>query len=356
MKKRKNQILAIILSILSVFALLVGCTSGGSNSEGTSTGSTNSSSPTPAASSPASVTTYKIGMTLNDKSPFFVGAEEYQKRVKEKTQGKIDFEIYPSAVLGNDRDLIEGLSMGTVDMAVTGLSPTNSFVPETQIFSLPFLFDGREHVAKVLNGPVGDEVAGLFDNIGIKLMAYWENGFRHLSTSKYPVKSIDDLKGLKIRVMESPLHISIWSSLGTDPTPITWAELFTALQQGTVDGQENPISLFTSAKFYEVQKNISMTGHVYEPAAVMFSKASLGKVSEEMQKIIVDTAKEVAPWQIEYCTNSEAEFRKTCEENGVIFEDNPDIEAFRTAVAPVYNEFIGKYSWAKGYLDRIQNS
>ena len=355
MKKGKMQVIAVILCVVMMSVVMAGCNNQPA-APVTPPPSGNGDTPTTPIAPPADALLFKIAMTLNDSSPFYVGAVEFDKRVREKTDGAVGFEIYPSAVLGTDRDQIEGLTMGSVDMAIGGLSNTNSFVPETQVFSLPFLFADRAHVAKVLTGPVGDEIAAKFDSHGIEFMAYWENGFRLLSTSKYPVQSVSDLKGLKIRVMESPLHISIWSNLGTDPTPITWAELFTALQQGTVDGQENPLTLFTSAKFYEVQKNITMTNHVYEPAAVMFSQMTLKKATDEQQKIIIDTAKEVTEYEVAYCESMFATDKKTCEDNGVVFEENPDIESFRTAVAPVYDEFIAKYDWAAGYIEQIRNA
>jgi tripartite ATP-independent transporter DctP family solute receptor len=299
---------------------------------------------------------FKIGMTLNDKSNFYVGAAEFKKQVEEKTNGKVKFEIYPSGVLGNDRDLIEGLSIGTVDMAIVGFVNTNSFIPETQVFGLPFIFRDRAHIAKVLNGPVGDKVAALFEPKGIKFMAYWENGFRHLTNAKRPVKSVSDLKGLKIRVVPSPLYISLWKALGSDPTPITWSEVFTALQQGTVDGQENPAILIRDAKLYEVQKYMTLTGHVYDPCAVMFSMKSLQKVSPDLQKIIIDTAKEVSQYQIKYSEENESKALTELEQKGLVIEKQPDIESFKNAAKPVIDDFIKKYPWSKEYIDEIVNT
>lgn len=299
---------------------------------------------------------FKIGMTLNDKSNFYIGAVEFSKRVEEKTNGNVKFEIYPSAVLGNDRDLIEGLSMGTVDMAIVGTSTTNSFVPETQVFGLPYLFRDRDHVEKVVTGPVGDKVANCFEDNGIKYMAYWENGFRHLTNSKRAVKTVTDLKGLKIRVMQSPVQIALWGALGSDPTPITWAELFTALQQGTVDGQENPTILIRDSKFDEVQKYMTLTGHVYDPCAVMFSMKSLEEISPEYKQIIFDTAKEVREYQVKYSEESEGKALEELEQKGFIIERNPDIESFKNLALPVIDDFIKENPWAKEYVDEIRNT
>jgi tripartite ATP-independent transporter DctP family solute receptor len=343
--KKINKLLAIVITII---LLLTGCGVKGNDPKQSVSRTNENSKNDPIV--------LKIAMTLNDKSNFYIGAAEFKKRVEEKTQGKIKFEIYHSAVLGNDRDLVEGLTMGSVDMAIVGTVTLASFVPETQVFGMPFIFRDRDHVAKVLNGPIGEKVAKLFEPKGIKFMAYWENGFRHLTNSKKPVKTLDDLKGLKIRVVQNPLHVSFWKALGTDPTPITWAELFTALQQGTVDGQENPIALIRDAKLYEVQKYMTLTGHVYDPAAVMFSLNSLNKLSPDLQKIILETAKEVGPWQINYMIQNEGKILEELEKTGLVIQKEPEIEAFRKAVEGVYNEFQAKYPWAKELIDGIKQT
>ncbi|QNB46340.1 DctP family TRAP transporter solute-binding subunit [Thermanaerosceptrum fracticalcis] len=281
----------------------------------------------------------KLGHVLNESSPFHKGAVEFAKKVETKSNGKLKIEVYPSAQLGNDRTLAEGLQLGTVDMSVSGTATVTGFVPRLQVFDLPFIFRDAEHAYKVLDGPIGSEVLKDFEAKGIVGLAFWENGFRHVTNSKKIIKKPEDVKGMKIRVQEIPLHVSFWKQLGADPTPMAWTEVYTALQQGTVDGQENPVQTIYTQKIYEVQKYISMTGHVYAPAVIMMSKKTYDKLPADLQKIVVEAARETATYERNYIKELEDKAIKELPGLGMQVEMNPDKEAFKAAVQPVYKEY-----------------
>ncbi|MEW6662506.1 MAG: TRAP transporter substrate-binding protein [Bacillota bacterium] len=324
MKIKRGLIIAIILLVTVAF-LTVGC----------------GTKPTEQAKDSQKPEQFilKLGHVLNEASPFHKGAEEFARKVEEKSNGRLKVQIFPSAQLGNDRTLAEAMQLGTVDMSVSGTATVTGFVPRLQIFDLPFLFRNAEHAYKVLDGPIGAEVLKDFEAKGIVGLAFWENGFRHVTNSKKAIKTPSDVAGMKIRVQEIPLHVSFWRLLGADPTPMAWTEVYTALAQKTVDGQENPVQTIYTQKIYEVQKFISLTGHVYAPAVIMISKKTYDKLPADLQKILKDTAREAATYQRNYIKDLETKALKELPGLGMEVEMNPDREAFKAAVQPVYKEY-----------------
>ena len=184
------------------------------------------------------------------------------------------------------------MQLGTQELTFTSTGPVPNFVPEVAILDIPFLFRDYAHARAVLDGPIGQELLQKFPSKGMVALAWGENGFRHMTNSKHVVNTPDDLKGLKMRTMENPVHIQAYKAFGIIPTPMAFPEVFTALQQGTVDGQENPLSVITSAKFDQVQKYLSLTGHVYSPALFLMNKAAFDKLSPADKQAFLDAAKE----------------------------------------------------------------
>jgi tripartite ATP-independent transporter DctP family solute receptor len=295
----------------------------------------------------------KLGHVLNEESPFHKGAEEFARLVAERTDGNIEVKLFPSGLLGNDRELTEGMQLGTIDMAVVGTATIAGFVPRLQMFDMPFLFRDAEHAYKVLDGEIGDEILGDFEKVDIKGLSFWENGFRHLTNSTIEVKSPEDIKGFKIRVQEIPLHLDFWKEIGANPTPMAFSELYTALQQGTVDGQENPIQTIYTQKLYEVQKFLTLTNHVYAPAVIMISKSSFDKLPIEYQTILIESARETANFERDYIKDLEEKALEELPELGVIIEENPDLEAFKSSVAPIYEKY-GKELEVEDLLSEIE--
>ena len=201
--------------------------------------------------------TLKLGHIAEPENPYGQGADYFAKLVKERSNGEIEIQVFPSSQLGNQRDLVEGLVFGTVDMTLTGTAVLGNFVPEVAVFDLPFIFRDIPHAYKALD-TVGMDLCKLGEKQGMITLAIWENGVRHMTNNRQPIRTPEDMKGLKVRVMEQPVYIEMMKALGASPTPMAMSELYTALQKGVVDAQENPLAQIATKRFDEVQKYISV--------------------------------------------------------------------------------------------------
>lgn len=296
--------------------------------------------------------TLKLGHVANPEKPYAIGAVKFAELVKEKTKGEVEIQIFPSSQLGNQRDLVEGLTFGTVDMTLTSTAVLANFLPKMAIFDLPFIFRDIPHTYKALD-TVGMEMDKELEPTGLKLLAFFENGVRHLTNNVRPVKTPEDMKGLKIRVMEQPVYIEMMNALGANPTPMAFGELFTALQQGTVDGQENPVSHIWTKRFFEVQKYISLTGHTYSAEPLLISMITWNKLPADFQKAIADSASEALDWHRSQCVELDKGFWKNVIESGKCEIIEVDKEVFRKATAGVWKIFEDQVG--KENIDRIVN-
>lgn len=297
--------------------------------------------------------TLKAGIVIDQNHPYYFGIDKFREIVKEKTNGKIDVQIYHSGQLGSERDMIEGLGMGSLDLAAVSSAPVSSFVPKIAVFDLPYLFASREQAYKVMDGPIGQQFFEELKNNHIVGLAYFENGFRNITNNKKPIVKPEDLKGIKIRVMESPVPIATFSAVGANATPMAWGEVFTALQQGTIDGQENPLPVIYTQKLFEVQKYLSLTEHFYAPALFLMSDAMYNKLSPEEQKIVMDAAKEAAEYERQVSMQQANDFVSKCENEGMKInevEKAPFIEAMK----PVYSKFEAEFG--KELIESIMNT
>src|SRR5947207_11623318 len=237
-------------------------------------------------------TTLKMNIAIAQNSHYGVAIDTFAREVEKRTNGRYKIQNFYAGALGAERESIEGVQLGTLDLTMTSTGPVPNFVPEVAILDIPFLFHDYAHARAVLDGPIGQDLLTKFDAKGIKALAWGENGFRHMTNNKHPVNTPDDLRGLKMRTMENPIHIEAYRQFGILPTPMAFTEVFTALQQGTVDGQENPLSVITAAKLEQVQKYLSLTGHVYSPALILMSKAQWDKLSPADKQAFSEAAKE----------------------------------------------------------------
>jgi tripartite ATP-independent transporter DctP family solute receptor len=249
------------------------------------------------------------------------GAQRFADLIKERTNGRIQITVYPDGQLGKgERELLEALQQGTVDIYVGSTGPIGSFSPSMLLVDIPFLFRDYQHVDKVLDGPIGRQLLDDLEKANLKGLAFWENGFRNLTNSKRPVRTPEDAKGLKIRTMENPVHITAWKTLGVNPVPMPWAEVYGALQQKVVDGQENPVPVILNSKLYEVQKYLAMTQHVYSPAPIIISLKKWQSLSKEDQELFLKTAQELAPWQRKLGRDNEQKMLSELEAKGMQIE------------------------------------
>ena len=234
----------------------------------------------------------KISISIAQNSHQGVGIDTFAREVEKRTNGRIKIQPFYSGSLGGERESIEAVQLGTQELTLTSTGPVPNFVPETRILDIPFLFRDKAHAHAVLDGPIGQELLTKFDDKGMKALAWAENGVRHMTNNRRAVNAPEDLKGLKMRTMENPVHIAAYKGFGIITTPMAFPEVFTALQQGTVDGQENPLSVIMAAKFEQVQKYMSLTGHVYSPAVILMNKAAYDKLTAADKQVFLDSAKE----------------------------------------------------------------
>jgi tripartite ATP-independent transporter DctP family solute receptor len=235
-------------------------------------------------------TVLKIGHVLAKGSHYDVGANVFCENVEKNTQGRYKCQVYPASALGGEREEVEAVQIGTQDFVITSTGPVGNFVPEMKIVDIPFLFRDYDHARKVLDGKIGQDMLAKFPNHGLVALAWSENGFRHMTNNKRAIVSAADASGLKMRTMENKVHMEGYRSFGIQPTPMAFPEVFGALQQGVVDGQENPIPVILASKFSQVQKHLSLTGHVYSPALIITSPRVMSKLSDADKKAFQDAA------------------------------------------------------------------
>lgn len=295
--------------------------------------------------------TVKLAHVVNEQDGFHIAAMKFQELVQDQTDGKVTIELYPNAQLGDERTLLEGMQIGTVDMGVITNGPVANFVEEIAVFELPFLFPSPEAAYKVLDGEIGQELLTALERVNLKGLAYAERGFRNLTNSVRPVQSPADMEGLKIRVMENPVYIDTFQSLGANTVPMAWTEALTAMQQGTIDGQENPINVIYSFKLYEPQDYLSLTRHTYAPALFVMSLNLYNSLPADVQVIFAEAAQEAAEYERMMNAQMREEQMQALRDNGMEIIENPDIAAFQAQVAPVYEKYGEKFG---DYLTRIQ--
>ncbi len=291
--------------------------------------------------------TLTLGHIVKPDGPVAIAAVRFADLVKERTEGKIIIEVYDSSTLGSQRDLLEGLQIGTVDMTLSSPAIMSALTPKVSVFDLPYIFKDAKHAYSVLDGELGKKIFSEGENFGYSCISVWENGFRHTTNNKRSIKIPEDFKGLKIRVPESKVYLEMVKVLGGNPTPMAFGELFTALQNGTVDGQENPISQSYSSRFHEVQKYMTLDGHIYACNPLLISNTAKSSIPGDLYKIFVDTANEVRDWQRELVLSSEGEMMKEMKGAGmeITVLSAEEKEAFSKAVAHVWAMFedvIGK--------------
>lgn len=294
--------------------------------------------------------TLKLGHAVAVEHPYHLGAVKFSELVAQRTKNRVKIDVYPSTQLGNERDMVEGLQLGTIDLVVTSTGPLGGFVPKMFVVDLPFLFRDREHAYKVLDGPNGKDLFDAFSAKGIKGLAFWENGFRQITNNVRPIEKPEDLKGIKIRTMENKVHLASFKAFGASPTPMAWSEVYTALQQKTIDAQENPIAIIYFQKISEVQKHLALTGHFYSPTPLLMSLKAFNGLPTGFQKIFVDTAIECATYERNLLRDNEAKQITELKAKGMQVT-TPNKKPFQDAAASVYKEFESQFG--KETIDKI---
>ncbi len=283
----------------------------------------------------------KFAAQNNKGHPQVLGMEKFAEIMKEKSGGKIVVNLFPGGVLGGDVQTVSGIQGGVIQMSVLNAGILQNLAKPFAAVDLPFIFASPKQADAVMDGPFGEHLNALLPEKGLISLGYWELGFRHLSNNRRPVASVDDVKGLKIRVIQSPIMVDLFTTLGANAVPIAWPEVYTALETKTVDGQENPYANVFTAKLYEVQKYVSATGHIYNPQIVIISKKFWDTLNADEQKLIKDAAVEARTYQRKVSREQDADFRKKITDLGVQVTDlqPAELEKFRAAVKPVVDKY-----------------
>lgn len=280
----------------------------------------------------------QVGMTLTMDSHYGMGLQEFQRLVALYTDNTVNIEIFPNSLLGNERDLIESVSMGMVAMALTSTGPYPNFWPDFAILDLPFLFPTAEIAYTILDGPIGQSLLNQLPASGIIGLGFWENGFRHVTNSVREIRTPEDLRGLRIRTMENEIHMNTYQHYGASPTPMAMGEVFIALQQGVVDGQENPsINIYTS-RLHEVQGFMSLTGNFYSPAPLIINRGIFERMTPQQQEGIRRAATEAKHWQRQFSRDNDAWAIERIRESGTIVTE-VDLDVWIEASQPTFQDF-----------------
>ncbi|MCF8091904.1 MAG: TRAP transporter substrate-binding protein [Desulfotignum sp.] len=306
--------------------------------------------PGPAGVSAGDKINIKLAHTVPVSHAYHKGYLKFKEMVEKQTDGNVTVTIFPHGTLGGDIQAADSVQMGIAQMALTGTFGLYDYNPKWAVLDLPYLFDSYADVDKIITGPIGEEL--LSEPVGqAYVLGFMENGFRHVSNNKRPIKSLADMKGLKIRTMEAPVHVSAFKAMGASPTPMPFGELYTAMQTGVVDGEENPPSLFYAMKFYEVQKYFSLTRHVYLAGLTLINKPFFDSLPADVQDIIKTSFTEAAEFQRALVRKDDAKKLSLLETKLKVNEvPEEEIEKMKEATSGVYKEWAGKIG--TGFLNR----
>lgn len=353
--KKSVKFLALALSAAMLFGLTA-CGGGKDDSQpqeapaAEENGAAEDAGAENADASNSDATVLQLGTTVNEQDSFQVAAEKFAELVEERTNGAYKIEIYPNGTLGGERDMLESMQMDTLDMAIVTSGPFINFSDAMGVLDMPYLFGSNEEAYTVLDGEIGRELLDTLESSGLKGLAYAERGFRNLTNNVKPIQTAADLNGLKLRVMENDVYTASFKAMGVNADPMAWADALTALQQGTVDGQENPVNVIYSYKLWESQKYATLDRHSYSTAIITMSANLFNSLDAETQQIFLDAAQEAAEFERAWVAEQEADQLQAMKDNGMEVIEDPDLDSFKEAVQPVYEQ----YDQYADYVSRIQ--
>ena len=283
----------------------------------------------------------KLGWTTSDgaQDPYAAGARAFKSAVERETRGAVEVQLFPNRQLGDERQMLEGMRFGTVDAGIITNAVIAQMEPAFQVNDLPFLYANEAQAHKVLDGKVGAELSTRLAAKGIVVVGFMEGGFRNMINNKRPVVTPSDVQGVKYRVMQNPVFIDMFTSLGGAAVPMAWGETFTAVQQGTIDGLEIPVSVVEANKYYEVTKFLSLTNHTYSMIGLVMSKRSLDKLSPALRATVLSAGKSATAVQRQVAAADAKSTLSSLEKSGMKINAIGDVSAFRKSVAPVYDKF-----------------
>lgn len=288
--------------------------------------------------------TLRFASAGSEGSPLVQGQRKFAEIVKEKSGGKIDIKVFPAGQLGGDMQAVSSLQGGVLQMSVMNAGLMASLAPDFAVLDLPFLFENPKEADAVMDGEVGKIFAKELDAKGLVVLSYWELGFRQLTNSRHAVEKVDDIAGLKIRVVQSPIYLDMFTALGANAVPMPFPEVYTALETGTVDGQENPAPSILTAKLNEVQKFMTLTRHTYNPMVMLYSKPLWEKLDADEKQLLGDAALEAAQFQRQLSRDSDAKAIEAIAAAGTTITtlSPEEVARFREKTKPVAEKYAAK--------------
>ncbi|MDR1978791.1 MAG: TRAP transporter substrate-binding protein [Synergistaceae bacterium] len=284
--------------------------------------------------------TIRVGHVLAPTHPYQLGLEHFKELMAKKTDGKVNVEVFHSSQLGNERDLVEGLQLGTLEMTLISTAPLAGFTSDFLVFDLPFIFSDVKTARACVDSEIGQKMLDQLSSQGIVGLCFFENGFRSVTNSKKPIVTPEDLSGMKIRTMENPIHMDSFRAMKADPTPMAFGELFTALQQKTIDAQENPLAIVETSAFYEVQKYLSLTEHFYAPSPVLMAKAYYDSLPADIQTALKECLLETRAYERQLLDDMNLRLLTDLGAKGMEI-NTVDKAPFIEAVQVVYQDYTG---------------
>ncbi|HET8597856.1 MAG TPA: TRAP transporter substrate-binding protein [Castellaniella sp.] len=303
----------------------------------------------------------KFASQNNKGHPQVIGMQKFADLVAQKSGNKIRVRLFPGGVLGGDLETVSALQGGTIEMTVLNSGILQAQVKDFAAYDFPFLFNNDKEVDALVDGPFGHQLHEKLRDKGLVGLAYFDLGFRNITNAKHPITKPEDIAGLKLRVIQSPIYVDVFKALGANPTPLAWPEVYNALEQGAVDGQENPFTVILNAKLDEVQKYLAVTRHIYNPQSVIISKKFWDTLNADEQKLIQDAATEAAAYQRGVSRDAASKALATLKNHGMqVTEMSPaDMDKMRAMVKPVvekYAQEVGQATVQSMYaeLDKIR--
>ncbi|MDR1828266.1 MAG: TRAP transporter substrate-binding protein [Methylobacteriaceae bacterium] len=298
---------------------------------------------------------FKLASVVSEDHPYGHGQNFFKDELAKRSNGNIVIQNYFGTLGGSERDLLESTQHGAIEMVLIASSVVSAYDKRFNLFNFPYLFDSPEHGFKAIDGQVGKDLEAIADKQGLKVIAWFINGVHSVTNSKRAINTVEDMKGLKLRCMESPVIIATWKSLGAVPTPMALGETFTALQQGTVDGQENATTASWANKYYEVQKYLGLTNHMFNPGPVVMNKQKFESLPKDVQDLLVQVGKEATAFQREEWKRQDALAVQRMKDYGLTVT-TPDLAPFREAVKVVYDQYAKEMLGDSiGWLDVIRD-
>jgi len=341
MRKGNKKWFAALLALSLSAVTALGC-SGGNTSESTNSAPANSTAPSsqPSASNDKKID-IKIAHVLAEDVTQHKMFLKLKELLEERSNGRFAVEIFPNAQMGGEREITESVQMGSITISAPSVGQLSNFSEALKVFDLPFIFKDKETAYKVLDGEVGTELLKGLESSGFIGLGFGENGWRQLTTKNGPITSPDQIQGIKLRTMEVPLHMAFWKEIGASPTPLAFTEVFSALSQGVVDGEENPLQLIYSMKFHEPNKYITMTSHIYDTEPLVINKAFMESLSAEDQQIIRDSAKEAITYLRDMNKEVDNMYREKLTSEGAVITDlTPEqLQVWVEKVKPIYSKY-----------------